>query len=400
VVTASPTPAVPKPTPRTAIVTDLTNATIGVIGVRTKAVFAVKAVGSKLTYTWQHRPSPGAKWTTIAGAKSARYTASASVWPNRTQFRVLVSGTKGKATSATATLTVVKPTNTPAKDAEKAFHLTGLRQGVDVSSYQYEPTNTVDLKAVRAWTGARGFAILRNGSGDRPINYQYTNVCTGTTANTKAVPATRDCAYAALAAAAAAQGLARGHYWFNGWTSATDPTAEQVFAGAHTPTDSARLFVTWLLRYGHYTKASTDPLVLDVEDGTNRTKTGQDGTVYHQQLHRWTPAEAAEFLTSVRDRLTQQGYHANLYVYMTASTTVDRDNGNYAWSDVASFARLWVAAWGTDNGRVPGNQPTVGPWASNGGWSIWQYTSRAPIAGAGVPAIDANIAKSDAWTPR
>jgi len=406
VVPVQPEPAPsPSPTPThaptvTKIVTDISDATIGVIGVRTKATFVVTAEGLKLTYKWQHRPNKKAKWTTIPKATSAKYTAKASVWANGTQFRVIVTGTKGKAISSTATLTVLKPTKTPAKDAEKAFGLSGLRQGVDLSAYQYEPTNMVDLRAIRAWTGKSGFALLRTGSGDRPIDYEYTDLCTGKSAKTKNYPATRDCGYGALAKAAAKARLPLGHYWFNGWISSIDTTDDQLFAGGFTPAESARFFVTWLKRYGRYTKSSTDPLVLDIEDGTTRTKV-KDGTSYRLKLRHWTPDEAMEFLTAVNTMLTQDGYHANLYVYMNAKTASELDeNGTYAWAGVAGIARLWVAAWGTDNARVPDTQPAVGPWASHGGWSIWQYSSRAPIGGANVNGIDVNIAKADAWTPR
>ena len=398
--TSVPTPTVPPPPPVTAIVNDLTDVTVGTIGVRTRATLSVGAIGTKLTYVWQHRPPKGGAWKTIAGAKSASYTARASAWASGTQFRVLVTGKEGKVTSATATLTVQKPSQTPAKDAEKLFGLQGLRQGVDISAYQYTPTKKVDLKAIRKWTGKQGFAILRNGSGDRPIDYAYTNPCTNKPAKTKTSPVVRDCAYADLAAGAAKNGLSLGHYWFNGWVSSVDTTTDQLFAGGYTPTASAKLFVKWLTTYGHYTKASTDPLVLDVEDGTTRTKT-VDGTKYRVKLRHWTPGEALEFLTVAGDELTRDGYHANLYVYMPAKTALELDEyGSFAWAEIAGIARLWVAAWGIDSAGVPEVQPQVGPWAAFGGWSIWQYTSRAPIANANATLIDGNIAKADAWTPR
>lgn len=402
---ATPTPAPtetsapPEPTV-TEIVTDLTDATIGVYGIRTKARFVVEAVGRKLSYAWQQRPGESAKWQTIKGAKSARYTARARDWRTGTQFRVIVTGKQGRVTSKVATLTVVKPTNTPARDAERAFGLTGLRQGVDLSGYQYTPRGRVRLSAVKAWTGKDGFAILRNGSGDRPINYRYTDVCTGKQGKTKRTPATRDCAYPTLADAARKNGLSLGHYWFNGWLASIDTTPGQLFAGGNTPTQSATLFVTWLKKHGNYTRQSTDPLVLDIEQGTTRRLTTEDGTKYRHELRHWTPDEALEFLTAVRQQLTSDGYHANLYVYMSANATVELEDWYYAWSDVARIARLWVASWGTDNGRIPDSEPRVGPWIGRGGWSIWQYTSQARLPGDGVGAVDGNIAKADAWTPR
>ena len=403
VVEPTPTPT-PQPDPSiTAIITDLADATIGVYGVRTKVTFAVDAVGLKLAYQWQQRPAKTKKWKTIAGAKSAKYTAKASAWASGTQFRVIVTGTNGKVTSAVATLTVVKPTNTPAKDAEKAFGLTGLRQGVDLSAYQYpaQAARRVNLKAVRTWTGKNGFALLRTGSGDRPIDYDYTDVCTGKRGNTKERPATQDCAYRILASGAASNRLSLGHYWFNGWISSIDTSEDQLFAGGHTPTDSARLFVAWLKRDGRYSKSSTDPLVLDVEDGNTRTKKTSDGTSQQLELRHWTPDEATEFLTAVREQLVKDGYKANLYVYLNAKTVAELDEfgTGYAWAPVAEIARLWVASWGTDNGRIPDEQPLVGPWEEHGGWSIWQYTSQARIAGARVTAVDADVAKADAWTP-
>ncbi len=396
----APTPAeTAKPTV-TAIVRDLTDAKVGIYGTRTKATFAVKAVGRKLTYVWQHRSGKSGKWKVIKGAKSAKYTARSRDWRNGTQFRVIVTGKQGKVTSRAATLTVLKPTNTPARDAERAFGLSGLRQGLDLSAYQYTPDGRVRLSAVKAWTGKNGFTILRTGSGDRPINYEYTDVCTGKRGKTKQTPATKDCAYRVLAREATKAGLSLGHYWFNGWLASIDTTDGRLLAGDNTPTRSAELFVAWLKKDGRYTRDSTDPLVLDIEEGTTRKLTADDGTTSRHKLRHWTPDEAMEFLTSVREQLTSDGYHANLYVYMSANTTIETDGFSYAWSDVAGIARLWVASWGTDNGRIPDSQPLVGPWIGQGGWSSWQYTSQARVPGDGVGAVDADIAKADAWTPR
>ena len=398
----------PTPTPRdlsiTAILTDLSDTTVGIYGTRTKATFEVDAVGLALTYEWQQRPAGEANWKTIPKATSASYTAQASAWANGTQFRVIVTGTKGTVTSAVATLRVVKPTNTPAKDAEAAFGLTGLRQGVDLSQYQYpaKASSRVNLSAVRAWTGERGFAILRMGGGDRPINYDYTDVCTDKAGNnTGLLPATEDCAYRILAEGAAANGLSLGHYWFNNWISSADTSEGKVFAGDYTPADSARQFVEWLKRDGRYTPASTDPLVLDIEAGNTRAKT-TDGTTQRLKLRHWRPSEAMEFLTTVRELLTRDGYQANLYVYMSAKTVVEWDltGTGYAWAPVADIARLWVASWGIDTGGVPDAQPPTGPWAAHGGWSIWQYTSQARIAGSQVTNLDGDLAKADAWTPK
>jgi hypothetical protein len=302
----SPTPTV------TAIVRDLADAKVGIYGVRTKATFAVKAEGRKLTYVWQQRSGKSGKWKTIKGAKSAKYTARARDWRNGTQFRVIVTGKQGRVTSRAATLTVLKPTNTPARDAERAFGLRGLRQGLDLSAYQYMPGERVRMSAVKAWTGKDGFTILRTGSGDRPINYEYTDACTGKRGKTKQIPATKDCAYRVLAREATKAGLSLGHYWFNGWLASIDTTAGRLLAGDNTPTRSAELFVSWLKKDGRYTRDSTDPLVLDIEQGTTRKLTAEDGTTSRHQLRHWTPDEALEFLTAVRQQLTSDGYHANL----------------------------------------------------------------------------------------
>ncbi len=385
----------------TRITADPADATIGRYGTRTSAKLAVSAAGTDLSYTWQRRTPTGTRWTTIAGAKKRTYTASASTWATGTRFRAVVTGRLGTATSAAARLTVLRPTRTPARDAEEAFGLTGVRQGLDLSAYQYSPTGRVKLSVIADWAGKDGFTILRNGSGARPIRQSYTDACTWTTKRTGAVPAVQDCAYARLAAAAEKAGLSLGHYWFNGWISSIDTTKGELFAGGFTPEDSAATFVKWLKADGRYTRTSTDPLVLDIEAGSAWTRTSA-GKTYRLKLRAWRPAEASRFLTSVRQRLLADGYQANLYVYMSANATERRvADGSYRWADVAGLARLWVASWGTNNGRIPDALPRVGPWADQGGWSIWQYTSNARIAGDGLSAgVDGDIALADAWTPR
>jgi hypothetical protein len=380
------------------ITTDPTDATISRYGTRTSTTFKVKASGSLLKYTWQHRSAAGGSWKNIAGAKSAKYTARASKWASGTRFRVVITGRGGKAVSATAKLTVLHPTKSPAADAEAAFGLTDLTQGVDLSSWQYTPSGRVKVKAIASWAGIDGFTILRAGSGARPIKVTYTDACTNKSAKTGSKPVVKDCAYPVLSNAVNSAGLAQGNYWFNGWISSIDTTKSHLFAGGYTPAASAAQFVAWLKADGHYTKASTDPLVLDIEAGHAWTKTSK-GKSYKVSLRAWKPAEAAEFLNTTKQLLTDQGYQANLYVYMSANATAKTSNGAYVWADVAAVARLWVASWGTNNGRIPASQPLVGPWVDNGGWSIWQYTSNARITGDGVGALDADIAKADAWTP-
>lgn len=391
--------ALPTAVVQTSITKRLSDTTIGRYGTRTKATFTVTAVGSSLHYKWEQRPGSGKKWKSISGATSRTYVAKATAWASGTQFRVTVGGKLGAAVSSTAKLTVLFPTKTPAKDAQKAFGLTGVTQGVDLSAYQYTPSAKVNLKKVTSWAGKDGFAVLRTGSGARPIKQAYTSACTNKSAKTGTRPVTEDCAYGKLADASRSAGLSLGHYWFNGWVSSIDTTAQQLFAGGYTPEDSAAQFVTWLKKDGNYTRTSTDPLVLDVEAGHAWTKTA-GGKQYTLKLRAWNPDEATAFLTTVQQLLTEDGYQANLYVYMGANAASKQVDGAYVWESVSSVARLWVAAWGTDNGRVPTSQPNVGPWADQGGWSIWQYTSNAHISGSGVSGIDGDIAKSDAWTPR
>lgn len=387
------------PTGQTTITVDIADATIGRYGTRTKATFVVVAEGPKLHYTWQRQAPSGGSWKTIKGATSSHYTARARTWANGTRFRVVVKGADRTVTSSAVKLTVLFPTRTPASDAQTAYGLTGLTQGVDLSAYQHTPSAKVKLPAVASWAGAGGFALLRNGSGARPIKQKYTSACTGKSHKTGSRPVVEDCAYAGFADAAQARGLKLGHYWFNGWISSIDTTPKKLFSGNYTPEDSARQFVSWLTTDGNYTRASTDPLVLDIEAGHAWTKTSK-GKKYTRKLRAWNPVEATAWLATVRDLLTSQGYQANLYVYMSANAADKQVLGAHTWAGVAGIARLWVASWGTNNGRIPDVQPKVGPWAGFGGWSIWQYTSNAHLAGDGVGVVDADIATADAWTPR
>jgi len=387
------------PSTVTIITVDLADATIGRYGTRTRTTFAVTAEGLKLHYTWQRQAPSGGAWKTLKAKSTSRYTAKASAWATGTRFRVIVSGTKGTVRSRAATLTVLTPTRKPAADAQTAFGLSGLSQGVDISAYQHTPSKKVSLTAVAAWAGPNGFAMLRNGSGARPIKQTYTSVCTNKPGKTGKKPAVEDCAYRGFADAAQASGLRLGHYWFNGWITSIDTTKKNLFSGDYTPESSARQYVAWLTRDGNYTRTSSDPLVLDIEAGHAWTKTYK-GKSYTRTLRAWKPAEAAAFITTVKQLLTSGGYQANLYVYMSGNATARLSAGAYVWAPVAPLARLWVASWGTNNGRIPDALPKVGPWIDYGGWSIWQYTSNANLPGDGVGAIDGDIAMPDAWTPR
>jgi hypothetical protein len=387
------------PTGPTTILVDLADAVIGRYGTRTKARFSVIVQGSQLRYTWQRQAASGGSWKAIKGATSSHYTARARTWATGTRFRVIVKGADRTVTSSPARLTVLLPTRTPAADARTAFGLAGLTQGVDISAYQQTPKGKLKVPAVASWARTGGFALLRNGSGARPITQKYTSACTGKTHKTGGKPVVEDCAYSTFADAAQGKGLKLGHYWFNGWISSIDTTPRKLFSGDYTPEDSARQFVSWLIKDGNYTRTSTDPLVLDIEAGHAWTKTSA-GKKYTRKLRAWNPAEATAWLTTVRELLTVDGYHPNLYVYMSANAADRQVDGLYTWAEVAPLARLWVASWGTNNGRIPDVQPKVGPWADFGGWSIWQYTSNAHIPGDGVSAIDGDVATADAWTPR
>jgi hypothetical protein len=378
-------------TTKTKITKQPTASTISRYGTRTAATFTVKASGKKLHYRWQFRAAGSTKWVSISKATKSKYTAKSSTWGNGTSFRVKVTGKKGSATSKAAALTVLYPSNTPAADAMAQFGWTGITQGVDLSAWQHG----ISMSAVTSWTGSDGFVMLRNASGSRPIKTKYTDLCTGASTTSGSLPVTKDCAYAGLADATSSAGRRLGHYWFNGWLAAMDNTSTQAFAGGYTPEQSATQFVTWLLADGNYTTASTDPLVLDIEGGSAWTKT-VNGKKKTLKLRAWKPAEATVFLTNVRQQLTDRGYHANLYVYMSANAASATSNGQYVWRDIAGITRLWVASWGTNNGRIPSAAPKTGPWAT---WSIWQYTANARVSGSRMGGLDADIATADAWTP-
>jgi hypothetical protein len=371
---------------KTKITKDLpATVTVSRYGTRTVATLKVKATGTTLRYTWQYRKPGSTTWHTIKKGKSAKLGVTASR-PTGTGYRVVVSGKRGKATSATSVVTVLSPTRTPAADAMTKFGLTGLTQGVDLSAYQYG----ISVPKVAAWVGAGGFTMLRTASGARPARTAYTSLCNGAKRNTGAVPVVEDCAYAGLADRARAAGLKLGHYWFNGWTYSTDPTLTKVFSNGYSVKDSAAQFVAWAKKDGNYTAA--DPLVLDVEKGRAWTVKAA-GRKYTASLRAWTPVEAAEFVDTVKVLLPD----ANLYVYMSANAAAkEAADGSYLWAPLATRTRLWVASWGTNNGRVPDALPKTGPWAD---WSIWQYTSSLRIAGSRTGAIDADLAKPDAWTP-
>lgn len=390
-----PTLVMPTKVTRPRITKQPKSATINRYGTGTSVKLRVTATGNKLHFQWQRRS--GGRWHSIKGATKSSYRVKSSTWAHGGRFRVKVIKKTARRSSKSATVRVRYPTKTPARDAQARFGLRGLRQGVDLSSWQYLPTGRIRMSAVRSWATSTGFTILRTGSGTRPINKAYTDACTGAAKRVGTVPVVEDCAYATFADQARSVGLRTGHYWFNGWISSLDTTTGDKFSGAFSASNSADRYFTWLTTDGNYTKTSTDPLVLDIESGG--TWTDSTGKL-RQKLRAWTPDEATEYITRLKYRLTSAGYKANVYVYMSSNAASALSGGRYRWQSVAPIARLWVASWGKDNGRVPDSQPKVGPWASYDGWSIWQYTSNARISGSGVTAIDGDIAKSTAWTVR
>ncbi len=258
----------------------------------TSVKLRVTATGSKLRYQWQYRS--GGRWHSIKGATKATYRVRSSAWTHGGKFRVKVTRKTLRRSSHSATVRVRYPTKTPAKDAQARFGLTGLRQGVDLSSWQYLPSGRIRMSAVKSWAGTGGFTILRAGSGTRPINKSYTDACTGATKNVGSVPAVEDCAYATL--------LDQARSWVFGpattgstvgsvpWTP-LPVTSSRVLSAAN----SADRYFTWLTTDGNYTKTSTDPLVLDIESGgTWVDSTGK----LRQKLRAWTPAEATEYITA------------------------------------------------------------------------------------------------------
>jgi hypothetical protein len=71
------------------------------------ANFTVVAAGTNLTYQWQSEASGAAAFSNISGANTASYTTPVlALADNGTQFRCVVTGTGGTATSTAANLTV------------------------------------------------------------------------------------------------------------------------------------------------------------------------------------------------------------------------------------------------------------------------------------------------------
>jgi GH25 family lysozyme M1 (1,4-beta-N-acetylmuramidase) len=146
---------------------------------------------------------------------------------------------------------------------------------------------------------------------------------------------TVDSMYAGNLAAARAQGIPTGAYFFNG---PVDPA-----------TAADHLIATSQWRAG-------DILALDVENATG--------------VARWTPAQSAAFCS----RLIARGVPAqSILVYMSSSVTRAAD-----WSACVRLGvGLWVAQYGSNNGQPQGS-PATGTWGS---WKLWQYSSAGSIPG-------------------
>lgn len=88
-----------------------------------------------------------------------------------------------------------------------------------------------------------------------------------------------------------------------------------------------------------------------------------------------------EFVTQVESRT---GVKPLIYTNGSRVTSYD-------WQRLVSNNNgLWVASWGSNNGQVPANGPSIGQWPF---WAIWQYTSRGTVAG--VFPIDLDLFDGD-----
>lgn len=190
---------------------------------------------------------------------------------------------------------------------------------IDISSWQGNP-NFAQIKAA----GVQ-LVIMKAGGGEPGTMYT-------------------DRVYKANRAAARAQGLPVGSYFFNG---PVDPTAAADF---HWSICDYR---------------AGDLVAIDVENSTGVT--------------RWNPAQVLAYC----QRMIAHGVPArNILVYMSSSVTRAAD-----WSAVAGLGTsLWVAQYGTNNGQPQGS-PSIKYW---GAWAIWQYTSTATCPGVSG-RVDTNL---------
>lgn len=153
---------------------------------------------------------------------------------------------------------------------------------------------------------------------------------------------------------ARASGLRVGHYWMAG--------------DFQSPTAAADYFVDHLHGY-----RAGDVLALDDEV--------IDGSVVF-----WTDAKAAAFLAQVKKRVPT----AVVWFYVGA----DDLRTHTPWtSTIATGARLWVAAYGPDNGTYTGAVSIGSAYPS---YAVHQYTSKAALYG--VKELDRDRASASAFT--
>jgi len=94
---------------------------------------------------------------------------------------------------------------------------------------------------------------------------------------------------------------------------------------------------------------------------------------------RLVPADVAWAVEFCRTLAGLLGTMPMLYVNPAMLARLD-------WTPVRDLgAKLWISAYGTNTGS-PGTPPSGSPWRS---WSLWQYTSRATLAGFGP--VDASL---------
>ena len=157
-----------------------------------------------------------------------------------------------------------------------------------------------------------------------------------------------DSVYVVNRAAARAQGLAVGSYFFNG---PVDPIAAADFQFR---------IIDW---------HSGDVVAIDVEDSGN-------------QPH-WNPSQVLAWC----QRILAHGVPADrVLVYMSAGLL------SLGWGAVAGLGvGLWVAQYGPNDGAQH-STPGSGPWSH---WSLWQYTSAKGCPGI-VGNVDTNI-MSSSW---
>ena len=153
---------------------------------------------------------------------------------------------------------------------------------------------------------------------------------------------------------ARAAGLKVGHYWLVG--------------DYQTPTAAADYFVDHLHGY-----VAGDVLAVDDEllDGSKVL---------------WSDAMVTTFLNRVRTRVPT----AVLWFYTGADNL--RTKGPWT-STIATGARLWVAAYGADDGTYHG-PPDIG--SAYPSYAVHQYTSKAALYG--VPKLDRDRASASAFT--